>query len=176
MRKYRDTAEQLKSLDSFQRAEFLKRREIYSECKSRIAGLRERTNALHQKITADAVFYEKGHSWFWLASAAMLILQVMFNILPNEYVIGIAIVAVMIWIGGFILKRINENHDKMMFDILAIEIERYEFELNVNSDLSGSGLNDVEDELLTKSILEGLGFDSGFIGSAAKIHPLDPRD
>jgi hypothetical protein len=173
---YRDTIEQLQALDNFQKAEFLKRREIYSECKIRIAGMRERTHALHRKISTDAEFYKKANSWFWLVSVTALLLQVIFNILPNEFLVGLVIVAGMMWGGGFVIKRIDENHNKMMFDILALEIDRYEFDLQVNSSISGRGLNGVEDELLTKSILEGLGFDSGLIGSAEKIHPLDPID
>lgn len=174
MGKSRGTTEQLKALDNFQRAEFLKRRGIHSECIDRISGIREKTYALHQKITTDAKFYEKANSWFWGLAFAALILQAIFHFLPNHVEAEVVILGLMVWGGGFFMRRIDENHDKLMFDMLALEIDRYEFELNINSGLLVSlDEDDDEDEALTRNILESLGFDSGLIGSAAKMYPLD---
>jgi hypothetical protein len=173
MGKSRGTTEQLKALDNFQRAEFLKRRGIHSECVSRISEMRKRTCALNQKMTTDAEFYEKANSWFWLTAVAAIVLEAIFHFLSNRIETEVVILVLMIWGFGFLMRRINGNHDRLMFEMLALEIDRYDFELQINSGLISSSLNDDEDEALTRSILESIGFDSGLIGSAAKMYPLD---
>ncbi len=174
----RRTAEQLETLDNFQRAEFLRKLRLHSECIGRINGLREKTRALYEKKGTDADAYEKiqiGFAIFFVVSLSLLMVLGR----PEAESLCHIIVCVMIWGLGILYKQASENHDAITFEMLILEISRYESELRING-LSESYSTYLGEgnarEALHRDILESLGFDTGMIGSSTVTFPLDARE
>lgn len=166
----RSTTEQLKTLDNFQRAEFLKRKRIYSECRDRINGLRAQTRSLDAKKEADSKAWDKLHILFLIFIFVAFVLLVFFDrseIEKNTY----STLVVIVWAGGFIIKAVIKGHDSMVFEMFVLEISRFESELRI------IGLQEyISDDDLTKCILESLGFDVVRIASRFNTSPLDPSE
>jgi hypothetical protein len=166
-----ELAEKLIGLDNFQRAEFLRRREIHSECKTHMSEISSRTSALHQKRLNDASRYSKGmHKLGWFV-VVVAMLEGIFDTMPPIWDACACIVALGGW-SFFSLKRLMEdNHDEMVFEMLALERARYEHEQRVNSYLNPAH---EDNEELVREILNCLGIHNGLVGGGLKIHPLDP--
>ncbi|MCX7241548.1 MAG: hypothetical protein NTU86_14035 [Burkholderiales bacterium] len=174
----RSTAEQLETLDNFQRAEFLRKMRIHSECIGRINGLREKTRALYEKKGTDADAYEKIQIGFAIFFVVSLSLLMVFGSSEAERLCHIILCA-MIWGLGILFKQASENHDAFVFEMLILEISRYESELRINglSESYSTYLGESDSsEGLYRDILESLGFRSDMLGSGAAAFPLDARE
>ena len=69
------------------------------------------------------------------------------------------------------MRQLEDNHDVMLFEMLALERARYEHEQRVNSYLSPTH---TDNEDLALEILTCLGIHNGLIGGGLKVHPLEP--
>lgn len=166
-----EIAEKLSRLDNFQRAEFLRRREVYYECETRMSEIGHRTHALDQKRMNDASRYSDGmHKLGWLV-LVVVILEGVFGTLPPIWRVGLCIVGCGVW-GFFSLKRLMEDkHHGMLFEILVLESARYEHEQRVSSHVNTSY---PDDEELAMDILTCLGIVDGSIVGCIQIAPLKP--
>jgi hypothetical protein len=174
----RSTAEQLETLDNFQRAEFLRKLRLHSECIGRINGLRKKTCTLHEKKGTDADAYEKVQMRFLIFVFVSLLLLLVIGSSETAALFHITL-CVMIGGLGILFKQAYENHDAMTFDMLVLEISRFESELRINglSESYSTYLGESDSgEGLYRGILESLGFDTGMIGSSTVTFPLDARE
>lgn len=166
-----ELAEKLSRLDNFQRAEFLKRREMHCECEVRLSEMRNRAHALYEKRENNtAAFSSVMEKVGWLV-LVVVILEGVFGTLPPIWRVGLCIVGCGVW-GFFSLKRLMEDkNDEMLFEILVLEIDRYEHEQRVNSHVNTSY---PDDEELAMDILTCLGIVNGSIVGRLQIAPLKP--
>jgi len=163
--------EKLNRLDNFQRAEFLRRREVHSECETRISELSKRAYERHQKSENDDKSYGQFISKYGWFVAVVVILELIFDRTPLILDALAAVVAVGFWGFAYIVRRLDDNHDAMLFEMFALEKERYEYEKRVNCRLSPSH---PDNENLILDILQCLGFHSGLVGGGFKADPLKP--
>lgn len=166
-----ELAEKLSRLDNFQRAEFLKRRGMHCECEVRLSEMRNRAHALYEKRENNtAAFSSVMEKVGWLV-IVVVILEVIFDTLPPISKAGVCIVGFGAW-GFFSLQRLMEDHrDEMLFEMLVLEIDRYEHEQRVNSHVNTSY---PDDEELAMDILTCLGIVNGSIVGRLQIAPLKP--
>lgn len=166
-----ELAEKLSRLDNFQRAEFLKRREIDFECKRRMSEISNRTHALDQKRMNDASRYSNGMEKLGWLVIVVVVLEAIFDTIPPISEVGVCIVGIGAW-GFFSLRRlIEDNHDEMLFEMLALERARFEHEQRVNSHVN---ISYPDDEELAMDILTCLGIVNGSIVGSIQIAPLKP--
>jgi hypothetical protein len=166
-----ELAEKLSRLDNFQRAEFLRRREVHSECETRMTQLRGRTAALYQKRTNNASAYSNVMEKVGWLVIVVVILEAIFDTMPPISKVGVCIVGFGAW-GFFSLQRLMEDHhDEMLFEMLVLEIDRYEHEQRVNCHVNTSY---PDDEELAMDILTCLGIVNGSIVGCIQIAPLKP--
>ena len=170
--------EQLESLDTFQRAEFLRRRHTYETCKGFINSLRrEKTFPLHEKMRADQEAYDHLKLVFLLLLliGSVLLLWVP----PHVHAIEVILFIVVISLHIRSEHRNTARHDSALFDFYVAEIERYQAELQslgLSDNYEGEDLGgNPEEDAVTRKILTTLGFDSGLIGSELDTWPLKPQ-
>lgn len=170
--------EQLESLDTFQRAEFLRRRHTYETCTGAINSLRrEKTLPLHEKMMADAGAYNLLKFVFLLL---LLVGSALLMWAPSRvHAIEIILLVVVISLHIRSEHRNTARHDSALFSFYVAEIERYQAELQSlglsdNYEGEDSGGNP-EKDAVTRNILTTLGFDSGLIGAELDTWPLKPQ-
>ena len=162
-------AEKLSTLDSFQRAEFLRRQVVHFECNSQMSEISKRTIALYQKRQNDAARYSKRMGQLGWLAVVFAILEVIFDTMPPVWDACVCFVFFGFWVFSSLKRLIEDNHDEMLFEMFALERARYEHEQSVNSYLRNK-----YDEELAWDILSCLGIDTGFITGLSKIYPLEP--
>ena len=169
--------EQLESLDTFQRAEFLRRRHTYETCTGFINSLRrEKTFPLHEKMRADQETYDRLKLVFLLL---LLIGSVLLLWVPPHVAIEIILLIVVISLHIRSEHRNTARHDSALLNFYVAEIERYQAELQslgLSDNCEGEDLGgNPEEDAVTRDILTTLGFDSGLIGSELDTWPLKPQ-
>ena len=169
--------EQLESLDTFQRAEFLRRRHTYETCTGFINSLRrEKTFPLHEKMRADQKTYDRLKLVFLLL---LLIGSVLLLWVPPHVAIEIILLIVVISLHIRSEHRNTARHDSALLNFYVAEIERYQAELQslgLSDNCEGEDLGgNPEEDAVTRDILTTLGFDSGLIGSELDTWPLKPQ-
>ena len=166
----RTQSEQLKSLDNFQRAEFLRMQRSQIAYSARISELRTKTAALYKKLQARE--FEKLELVFMIftvfAVIAFLSLLVFDSSFATKQVSTFALLLIVPGVFAVSMKTLVKQ-DEMLYESYVLEIMRYE------ADLEAMGLSSYysqEDER-TRDILSSLGFDNGLIGGTLGMRPLE---
>ena len=173
----RPQSDQLKSLDSFQRAEFLRMQRSHAAFSGKIYFLREKTQALYKKQSEDSIVFSRWGSSFYAVSTIAVSLLVFFNLLSSVEALGVTIIIFIIFSTTVLLRDMHVKHDKLLFESYILEIMRYEAGLEIMglSELSESyGLENHDG--LTMDILSSLGFHNGLLGGGFKTWPLEPAE
>lgn len=169
----RTQSEQLKSLDNFQRAEFLRMQRSQIAYSAKIAELRTKTAALYQKQQSGE--FRKLESLFSTLTVVAVITSLSMLVFDFSFVtkqFGLLLLAVMNPGIFAVSMRLLVKQDQMLFESYVMEINRYEAEIE------SMGLENYysQEEDKTRDILSSLGFDSGLIGGTLDMGPLEARE
>lgn len=170
----RPQTEQLKSLDNFQRAEFLRMQRSHAAFSEKIYFLREKTQALYKKQSEDSIVFSRWGSSFYAVCTIAVSLLVIFNLLSSVEALGVTIVIFIIFSTVVLLRDVHVKHDQLLFESYILEIMRYEASLEIMGLSESYGIED--DDGLTMDILSSLGFHNGLLGSGFKTWPLEPAE
>lgn len=169
----RAQSDQLKSLDNFQRAEFLRMQRSQVAYSTKIAELRTKTVALYEKQQAGE--FRKLESVFSTLTVIAVITSLSLLVYDFSFAtkqIGILLLALMIPGIFTVSMRLLVKQDQMLFESYVLEINRYEAELE-SMGLESYYSN--EDDR-TMDILSSLGFDNGLIGGTQRMRPLEAAE
>lgn len=169
----RTQGEQLKSLDNFQRAEFLRMQRTQISYSVKIAHLKTKTAALYQKQQSREFQRLELVSLTFTVFALITFLSLLvFDFTFASKLIGIFVLLLTVPGVFTVSTRILIKQDQMLYESYALEIMRYEAELE------SMGLRDFysQEEERTRDILSSLGFDNGLIGGMLDMHPLEASE
>lgn len=169
----RTQSEQLKSLDNFQRAEFLRMQRAQIAYSAKIAELRTKTAALYQKQQARE--FQKLELVFMTCTVFAVIVFLSLLVFDFSFATKqISMFTLLLIVPGVfaVSMRILTKQDQILYESYVLEIMRYEAELD------GMGLEDYysQEEDKTGDILSSLGFDNGLIGGTLDMGPLEARE
>jgi hypothetical protein len=161
--------DQLKNLDNFQRANFLRLLRSHAVICGVIADLRRKMQVLHEKRQIDRAYFKKIETIFIGLIFSLLFLSWILSI-SIQIKFGAFFSVVLIFAVFIIYKKIHLGRDEILSEAYVLEIISYEAELQ----MMGLVERYDQDADLFRNILASLGFDDGLIGGASRVWPLEP--